>query len=209
MDPFFSHRDREAECFWQRSQDAAGKFNIESVTRQSKMFVHILTILLNVFIGRLNVSEILRAGAFFGLLLGVCTAQHLMNIPIKMRNKIPMSTHRYQFSITYCFRVCSVSLFSSRFFNRTNGPSASTARHFKNTSQYPWKLSHGAPKKEQQFVQKESNFNSLSHTWTQADSFFRQSIQVAELTCRPTRCQIISVLTCKLTQSSLIECSLK
>lgn len=149
LDPFFSHRDQEAECFWQRSQDAARRFNIESVKSRSKRFIHILTILLNVFIGRLNVSEILRAGAFFGLLLGVCTAQHLMNIPIKMRNKIPMSTQRYQFSITYCLRVCSVSLFSSRFFNRTNGPSASTARHFKNTSQYPWKLSHGAPNKEQ------------------------------------------------------------
>lgn len=109
------------------------------------IFFATLTILRKVFIGRLKVSDILLAGAFFGLLDGVCTAQHLMNIPMKMRNMMPINTQRYQFSITYCFNVCSVSLFKSKFLSLTKGPSASTARHLRNTSQYPWKLSHGAP----------------------------------------------------------------
>lgn len=94
-----------------------------------------LTILLNVFIGCLKVSLILRAGAFFGLELGVCTAQHLMKNPINMKKMIDSNTQKYQFSIIYCFNVCSVSLLSSKFLSLTKGPSASTARHLRKTSQ--------------------------------------------------------------------------
>lgn len=84
-----------------------------------------------------NVSLIRRAGAFFGFELGVCTAQHLMKMPINMKNMMAIKTHVYQFSITYCFNVCNVSLLSSKFLSLTNGPSASTARHLRKTSQYP------------------------------------------------------------------------
>lgn len=68
-----------------------------------------------------------------------------MNMPITMTNAMPISTTIYQFSSTHWASVCNVCLLKSKFFSRTNGPSASTARHRKNTSQYPWKLSHGEP----------------------------------------------------------------
>lgn len=86
-----------------------------------------------------------RAGAFFGFELGVWTAQHLMNMPMKITNRMPIRHTMYQFSVTHWATVCSVCRLKSMFLSRTSGPSASTARHFKNTSQYPWKLSQGEP----------------------------------------------------------------
>lgn len=68
-----------------------------------------------------------------------------MNAPITMMKPIAIRTQMYQFSVTHWATVSRVSLFKRRFFRRNNGPSASTARHFRNTSQYPWKLSHGDP----------------------------------------------------------------
>jgi len=41
--------------------------------------------------------------------------------------------------------VRRVSWFSKRFLSLTKGPSASTCLHLRKTSQYPWKLSQGAP----------------------------------------------------------------
>lgn len=42
-----------------------------------------------------------------------------------------------QLTVIHCATVRNVSLLNKRFFNLANGPSASTALHFKNTSQYP------------------------------------------------------------------------
>lgn len=94
-----------------------------------------LTTRRNVLIGRRKVSLMRRAGGFFGFELGVCTAQHLINIPIKIIKSIPIHITAYQFSVTHWATVCKVCLFNKRFLSRTNGPSASTARHFKKTSQ--------------------------------------------------------------------------
>lgn len=125
-----------------------------------------VTILLSVFIGLLNVSLMRLAGGFFGLLDGVCTAQHLINNPMKMMKAIPIKRTAHQYScgifihinlvvsfrwkhsefkpfervmegltVTHCATVDKVSLLNKRFFNRASGPSASTALHFKKTSQ--------------------------------------------------------------------------
>lgn len=94
-----------------------------------------LTIRLSVFIGLLKVSLILLAGGFLGFELGVWTAQHLMNTPIIIINAKPIKTTKYQYSVTHWAKVSKTCLLNSIFFNLTNGPSASTARHFKNTSQ--------------------------------------------------------------------------
>lgn len=65
---------------------------MKRITKYGKIF----TILRNVLSGLRNVSPNLRAGGFFGLLLGVCTAQHLMNRPIKMIKAIPISRTAHQ-----------------------------------------------------------------------------------------------------------------
>lgn len=110
------------------------EFNQICFPNENKNFL-LLTMRRNVFIGRRNVSLIRRAGGFFGFELGVCTAQHLINIPMTMMKAMPMQITAYQFSVTHCATVCNVCLFNRRFFRRTSGPSASTARHFKKTSQ--------------------------------------------------------------------------
>lgn len=48
-------------------------------------------------------------------------------------------------TIIQSFTVRKVASLKSKFFSRARGPSASTPRHFWKTSQYPLKLSHGAP----------------------------------------------------------------
>jgi hypothetical protein len=58
----------------------------------------VLTILLNVFIGRRNVSLNLLAGGFFGFDEGVWTAQHFMKRPMKMMNAMPISRTAHQYS---------------------------------------------------------------------------------------------------------------
>lgn len=88
-----------------------------------------LTILRRVCIGRRRVSLILLAGAFFGLDDGVCTAQHLIKIPMTIMKAKPISRTAHQHSVTHWARVWSVSLLNNRFLSRANGPSASTARH--------------------------------------------------------------------------------
>ena len=65
--------------------------------------------------------------------LGVYLIKHAMNIT----KAIPISSTAYQNSVTHCAMVSSVSWLSNKFLSRTSGPSASTLRHFKNTSQYP------------------------------------------------------------------------
>lgn len=97
--------------------------------------LNILTIRRSVFIGCRRVSLIRRAGGFFGFELGVCTAQHLINIPMKIINMMPMQMTAYQFSVTQCATLCKVCLLRSKFLRRTSGPSASTARHLRKTSQ--------------------------------------------------------------------------
>lgn len=85
--------------------------------------------------GLLKVSLILRAGGFLGLEDGVWTAQHLMNIPIRIIKVMPINSTAHQYSVIHWATVISVSRLSKRFINLTKGPSASTARHFRNTSQ--------------------------------------------------------------------------
>ena len=60
-----------------------------------------------------------------------------MKQAMNITNAIPISSTAYQNSVTHCAIVRSVSWFNSRFLSLTRGPSASTLRHFKNTSQYP------------------------------------------------------------------------
>lgn len=62
-----------------------------------------------------------------------------------MTKAIPISRTAHQYSVTNWTIVNSVSGLKRRFFSLTNGPSASTFRHFRKTSQYPWKLSQGEP----------------------------------------------------------------
>ena len=50
---------------------------------------------------------------------------------------IPISRTAHQCCVTHVEMVKNVSWLKSRFLRRTSGPSASTLRHFKNTSQYP------------------------------------------------------------------------
>ena len=52
---------------------------------------------------------------------------------------IPISRTAHQCCVTHWTMVKNVSWLKSRFLRRTSGPSASTLRHFKNTSQYPGK----------------------------------------------------------------------
>lgn len=134
----------ELAHFWVRQHryvHADDAKHTEMIQIQSKLLfykgnqIFLLTIRRKVFMGRRNVSLILLAGGFFGFELGVWTAQHLIKIPITMTKAIPMQMTAYQFSVTHWATVCSVCLFNKRFFNRTSGPSASTARHFKKTSQ--------------------------------------------------------------------------
>lgn len=63
----------------------------------------VFTILRSVVMGRRKVSEKRRAGGFFGLDDGVWTAQHLMKIPMKMMNKIPISMQSHQNSCNFMF----------------------------------------------------------------------------------------------------------
>jgi len=60
-------------------------------------------------------------------------------------NPTPINRTAHHHSVTHCTIFKRVSLLKSKFFSRASGPSASTARHLRKTSQYPWKLSHGAP----------------------------------------------------------------
>ena len=62
---------------------------------------------------------------------------YLMKQAMNITKAIPISSTAYQNSVTHCAIVRSVSWFNSKFFSLTRGPSASTFRHFKNTSQYP------------------------------------------------------------------------
>jgi len=57
-----------------------------------------LTILRKVFIGLLSVSDKRLAGGFFGLDEGVCTAQHLMKIPIRITKAMLISITAHQYS---------------------------------------------------------------------------------------------------------------
>lgn len=75
------------------------------------------------------------AGGRFGLEEGVCTAQHLTKAPMQTTSATPPSSTAHHCSVTHACSVCSVARFSSRFLRRTSGPSASTARHLRNTSQ--------------------------------------------------------------------------
>ena len=56
---------------------------------------------------------------------------------IKITIAIPISRTAHQCCVTHWTIVKNVSWLKSRFLRRTSGPSASTLRHFKNTSQYP------------------------------------------------------------------------
>lgn len=57
---------------------------------------YVLTILLRVFIGLVNVSLMRLAGGFLGLVEGMCTAQHLINNPINMMKAIPINNTAHQ-----------------------------------------------------------------------------------------------------------------
>ena len=48
-------------------------------------------------------------------------------------------------TVTHFLIPCRVSGFSNIFFSLDSGPSASTARHFENISQYPWVPAHAEP----------------------------------------------------------------
>lgn len=85
--------------------------------------------------GLRSVSLIRLAGGFFGLDDGVCTAQHLINNPIKIINPMPINKTAHQYSVIHWATLNNVSLFNNKFISLTSGPSASTALHFKNTSQ--------------------------------------------------------------------------
>lgn len=77
---------------------------IEDFKRRKKKTFHylLLTILRNVCIGLRKVSLNRLAGGFFGFELGVCTAQHLMKMPMIMMKMMPQSTQMYQKSVTHC-----------------------------------------------------------------------------------------------------------
>lgn len=62
------------------------------------MFFFHFTILRRVCIGCLKVSENLLAGGFLGFEEGVCTAQHLINIPINIMKAIPIKRQAHQYS---------------------------------------------------------------------------------------------------------------
>ena len=70
-----------------------------------------------------------------GLEEGVWMAKHRMKTAIKMTKAMPMRSTAYQNSVTHWAMVSNVSWLNSIFFSRTRGPSASTLRHLRKTSQ--------------------------------------------------------------------------
>ena len=95
----------------------------------------------NALAGRLSVSVKWRFFGRRGLEEGVCMAKHRMKHAMKITKAIPMRRTAHQNSVTHCAIVSRVFSLSKRFLSLTKGPSASTLRHLRNTSQYPWNSS--------------------------------------------------------------------
>ena len=113
------------------------KWQLQDLTLKIKS--HLFTFCCSDLTGLLSVSVKCKFFGNLGLEDGVWMAQHLMKMAIKMTKAIPISRTAHQCWVTHCIIVKKVSWLKSRFFKRTSGPSASTLRHLRNTSQYPEK----------------------------------------------------------------------